>query len=252
MAAEFDTRGVAARFPPTRVSAVAALGSDDAAVRARAFEALVAAYWRPVYAHVRLRWRRDPEESSDVVQDFFARALDKQHFSTFDPARARFRTYLKGALDYFVRDRVRAEKRERRGGGLVKLSLDFELAEKELAASAHEDLDACFEREWARGLFRAAIVAFEARCKEEGKTKQLALFRRYVLDPELEADAARPSYALLARELEISVTDVTNHLAWARRTFRASVLEALREVTASEDEWREEARALLGEGGAEP
>lgn len=245
MSADFDTH--AARFPPTRVSAVAALGSDDAAIRARAFESLVAAYWRPVYAHVRLRWRRDPEESRDVVQDFFARVLDKQHFAAFDPSKARFRTYLKGALDHFVRDRVRAEKRERRGGGLVKLSLDFELAERALAASPNDDLDACFEREWARCLFEAAVAAFEARCAEEGKTKQLALFRRYVLDPELEADVARPSYAVLAAELAMSITDVTNHLAWGRRTFRALVLDALRGVTASEDEWREEARALLGD-----
>ena len=183
-----------------------------------------------------------------MVQDFFARALDKQHFGSFDASKARFRTYLKGALDHFVRDRVRAEKRDRRGGGLVKLSLDFELAERELAASSRpgDDLEGCFEREWARGLFQAAIAAFEARCNEEGKATQLALFRRYVLDPELEADAARPSYAALASELSISVTDVTNHLAWARRTFRALVLEELRAVTASEDEWREEAHALLG------
>src|SRR5207253_10484000 len=123
----------------------------------------------------------DPEESHNVVQDFFARMLDKKHFAAFDPSRARFRTYLKNALDHFVRDRVRAEQRERHNDGLVKLSLDFELAERELAASPATDPDACFEREWARGLFRAAIAAFETRCDEERKIHHLALFRRYVL-----------------------------------------------------------------------
>jgi hypothetical protein len=39
---------------------------------------------------------------------------------------------------------------------------------------------------------------------------------------------------------------VTNHLHWARRELRKAVLEKLRETTASEEEFRDEARALLG------
>ena len=45
------------------------------------------------------------------------------------------------------------------------------------------------------------------------------------------------------------MTQVTNHLYWARRELRQSVLETLREITASEQEFRSEARALFG---AEP
>ena len=60
-------------------------------------------------------------------------------------------------------------------------------------------------------------------------------------------DAARgPSYAELAREMGIPETQVTNHLAWARREFRRLVLEALEEATGSEEEFRAEARQLLG------
>jgi hypothetical protein len=44
----------------------------------------------------------------------------------------------------------------------------------------------------------------------------------------------------------LPVTQVTNHLYWARREFRAAVLLVLREITASEAEFRAEARALLG------
>jgi hypothetical protein len=45
------------------------------------------------------------------------------------------------------------------------------------------------------------------------------------------------------------VTQVTNHLHWGRRELRKLVLEKLREITASEAEFRAEARALFG---AEP
>jgi hypothetical protein len=71
---------------------------------------------------------------------------------------------------------------------------------------------------------------------------QFKLFERYDLD---EAET-RPSYADLAAELNVAVTDVTNYLAFARREFRRSVLAQLQEMTGSEEEFRREAQALLG------
>jgi len=56
----------------------------------------------------------------------------------------------------------------------------------------------------------------------------------------------RPTYAELGAELSIPVTDVTNHLSFARREFRRLVLERLRELTATEEEFKSEARAVLG------
>jgi hypothetical protein len=70
------------------------------------------------------------------------------------------------------------------------------------------------------------------------------LFARYDIDPD--AAGARPTYAALGRELGRSVTDVTNELAWARRAFREIVLDLLRAICASDDEFRAEARDLLG------
>jgi hypothetical protein len=44
----------------------------------------------------------------------------------------------------------------------------------------------------------------------------------------------------------LAATDVTNYLAFARREFRRCVLDQLREMTASDEEFRREAQALLG------
>ena len=55
----------------------------------------------------------------------------------------------------------------------------------------------------------------------------------------------------LAAEFELPVTQVTNHLAWARREFRRIVLDRLREMTGSDEEFREEAKDLLGVGTAD-
>jgi hypothetical protein len=51
---------------------------------------------------------------------------------------------------------------------------------------------------------------------------------------------------VLAGEFRIAVTDVTNYLAFARREFRRSVLDQLREMTGSNEEFQREAQALLG------
>jgi len=236
-------------FPLTRPSAVAGIASDDAAERARAFDLLVRAYWRPVYAHVRIRWRRSPEDARDLVQAFFARAFEKKQLGGYDPGRVRFRTYLRAALDNFVMDDARAAAREKRGGAAPKLALDFDLAEQELAKVPvdADNAEALFDREWTRSLFAAGLAALEARCEKQGKQVYFEVFRRYVLEPETRAlEHDRPSYAEVAKACGIAATDVTNYLAWARKELRSCVLVRLREITHDEEEFEEEARAVLG------
>jgi len=245
MAADFRSPA----FPATRRSAVAAVGSDDPAERARSFDVLVRAYWKPVYKHVRLKWSRDVTDAGDLTQGFFARAFEKRWFADYEREKALFRTYLKSCLDRYVMEALRDEKRQKRGGDAVRLSLDFGFAEAELARSGPPNaasVDAVFDAEWMRSLLASAVESLDALCAEQGKETYARAFKRYVLDADGDGRDARPSYAVLAAELGIAVTDVTNYLAWTRREFRRLVLEALREITATEEEWRSEARAVLG------
>ena len=46
-------------FPETHRSVVLAARSSDPEERARALDTLVRAYWRPVFKHVRTKWRAD-------------------------------------------------------------------------------------------------------------------------------------------------------------------------------------------------
>jgi hypothetical protein len=50
----------------------------------------------------------------------------------------------------------------------------------------------------------------------------------------------------LAQEFGLDPSVVNNYLAAARRNFRRIILEKLREITATEEEFRNEARSLLG------
>lgn len=236
-----------ARFPKTRQSAVVGAASDDAVARARSFDVLVRAYWVPVYTHIRLKWHRPVEQAEDLTQGFFTRAFERRFFQDYDPRKAHFRTYLKTCLDRYVVDEQRTDQRLKRGGDVVKLSLDFAAAEDELqrcTMSGDQALEDSFDRAWTRHLLGAAVDRLREHCDAEGKQQHYEIFRRLVLD----ADAAepRPSYRALAGELGLTITQVTNYLAWSRRAFRHALLDQLRELTATEEEFEEEARGLLG------
>jgi RNA polymerase sigma factor (sigma-70 family) len=233
-------------FPRTRESLVRAASAGEGEPRRQAFGALAEGYWRPVYKYLRWRWHADREEAEDVTQGFFARAYEKRFFDRFDPGRARFRTFLRTCLDGFVANERQAASRLKRGGGALLLSLDVEGAERELAGpalTAQGEVEAWFHREWVRGLFTRAVSALEARCREDGRDVAFAVFRRYDLEGD---DGDRPTYEALGRALGLPATQVTNHLSAMRRELRKEVLEALRALTATEEEFRAEARDLLG------
>ena len=206
---------------------------------------LVGSYWKPVYKYIRRHWGADNEQAKDLTQGFFADLLERDLLERYDAGRAALRTYLRMCVDGFVANEQKAAGRQKRGGGQPVLSLDFDAAEAELARARQPcaDAEAFFAQEWTRSVLGVAVSALRARCAAEGKDTCFALFERYDLQ---DAGAEPTSYADLAREFALPVTQVTNGLAYARRLFRALVLETLRELTASEAEFHEEARRLLG------
>jgi DNA-directed RNA polymerase specialized sigma24 family protein len=234
-------------FPATRHSVVRAISDPDPEARREAYGALVRSYWRPVYTYIRIRWRLEPADAQDLTQEFFARAFEKNYLTRYDPARARFRTFVRTCLDAFLAKERQSASRLKRGGDIAFEPLDFEAVDSDLARhvrSGEPDPEAWFRREWIRSLFTDAVEELRDRCARDGRDTAFALFQRYDIDGS--DAAARPTYAALARDLELPVTDVTNQLAWARRTFREIVLETLRARCASDEEFEAEARDLLG------
>jgi hypothetical protein len=235
------------RFPVTRLSAIVAASSANQEERTRAFEVLVSAYWMPVYKYVRIKWNKPTEDARDLTQGFFLEAMEKNFFGRYDPSKARFRTFLRTCLDGFVANENKAASRIKRGGDATILSLDFDGAEDQLRIAARPAagaIDEYFEQEWARSVFSLALESFRTQMLDAGKETHLRLFERYVLDAADQAP--KTSYKALAAEFNLATTDVTNYLALARREFRRIVLEKLRELTATDEEFRREARALLG------
>ncbi len=239
-----DIGGPLHKFPVTNHSAIANARSADQVTRQRALDIILTSYWKPVYKYIRLKWQASNEDAKDLTQGFFANAFEKDHFARYDVAKASFQTFLRRCLDGFVANERKAGRRLKRGGDMDHYSLDFAAAEDELASHAATMLNPedYFHREWVRWMFTLAVDAFRRRCEESGRTVHFQLFERY----DLNDDNSDMSYASLGQEFGLEPATVNNYLAAARRDFRRIVLEKLREITATDEEFRTEARSLLG------
>ena len=232
----------ASRFPATHVSAIARLRSGEPATREAAFGAVVSGYWKPIYKYLRLKWRLAGQDAEDVTQGFLAAAWEKDWLAEFDPSKARFRTWVRVCLDRYVMNRREAEGALRRGGGRTAVPLDFPGAEAEVALTAPgDDMDALFRQEMIRDLFGRTLADVRAECESRGRIEAFRVFEAY----DVSGDP-HTTYGEIAARFGIPATQVTNHLAAVRRLFRTRVLDHLRELTGSDEEFHAEARELLG------
>jgi RNA polymerase sigma factor (sigma-70 family) len=237
------------RFPVTRWSVIDAVRSHDAGERERALETLFAAYWKPIYKYVRMRWNRPAEDAQDLTQGFFAELLERELLAKYDPGKSRLRTYLRLCVDSFVINEDKAARRQKRGGNVFHVALDFAAAEGELdgvvidaaAIPSPESLEEFFAKEWVRSLFTLAVEDLRKLCETREREVSFQLFEEYDLDGDESI-----SYDGLARKYGIPATDVTNALAWARREFRRIALARLREICGSDAEFQREARTVFG------
>jgi len=241
-----DIGGPLHKFPVTNHSAIINARSDDQLIRRRAFDTILASYWKPAYKYIRLKWHAGNEDAKDLTQGFFAHAFEKNYFATYDARKASFQTFLRTCLDGFVANERKAGARLKRGGDMDHYQLDFAAAENELlshATSSNLSPEDYFHREWVRWMFTLSVETFRQHCEELGRPVRFQLFERYDLSDD------KVSYASLAEEFGLDTTTVNNYLAAARRDFRRIVLEKLREITATDEEFRTEARSLLGVEG---
>lgn len=215
-------------FPTTHLSAIVAGPAG--------FPRVVEAYWKPVYLYLRLQHRRSAEDAADLTQELFARAWERESFSSFNPAKGRFRTFLRTLVDRLALNERETATRLKRGGGIEHVSFDFAAAENEVAQPRQTlDPEELFARELVRSLMQQALDDLRAADGE-----RFAIFEAYELVEQ------GLSYADLAQRFSLPVTTITNRLAAARRELRRFALQRLRSITATDEEFRAESRRIFG------
>ena len=194
-------------------------------------ETLFALYWKPVYCCVRFGWGASAEDAKDAVQSFFLDLLERDFLKDVDPARGRFRSFLKAALKNHMMNLKRDAARLKRGGGIHVVPLDG----VDRVQAAPGEPDQVFDQEWMRAVLDRAVAELR-----QGNALHFQVFEQYDL-----SDGGR-SYRDVAQALGISESDVRNHLHAAREALRRIVIRQITEYAADAGDVEEELRWILG------
>lgn len=177
---------VQGRFPTTQWSRVAtAAGRDDGESQA-ALSMLCQAYWYPIYAFVR-HLGFTPEQAQDRTQDFFAYVLERDLIARADPARGRFRAFLRTVCARRLAGERERENADKRGGGRLQLALDQLDAERRYALEpAHEmTAERIFDRSWALTLLGRVVDRLRREYDDSGRSARFdELIAVLTRDPE--------------------------------------------------------------------
>ena len=121
-------------FPTTHWSRVIAAGDPGSPSAREALAELCQSYWFPLYAYIRRRGH-DPDRAQELTQDLFVRLLEKKVLAAADPARGRFRAYLRAVCTDFLANRRDWERAQKRGGDRDFIPIDIAEAEVRYAGS---------------------------------------------------------------------------------------------------------------------
>ena len=233
-------------FVTTHWSVVLSAGHSDTPRAVDALQRLCQTYWYPLYTYVRRRGY-SPPDAQDLTQGFFACLLERQSLATADPNKGRFRSFMLGAMNYFLATEWTKMQTQKRGGGREIVSLDLAAAEQrfDLESADHATPDKAFDQAWATALLDKVLSQLEAEFRREGKTQ---LFN--TLKQTLAGSRESQPYAALAAQLSINEGAVKTAVHRLRKRYRQLLEAEIANTVASPDEVKEEMRYLLSVMGA--
>jgi len=234
-------------FPSTRESLVLLLEKETSGERAEAVGKIYQAYWRPLWAFIKAR-RFDQVEGQDVLQEFFLTLIRSDALSHFETRKARFRSYLLGALRHFIANYRRGQKTKKAGGDFKILAIEglTELQMESVAYIERESADVAFDRAWAMTLIEAVRNRIRNHYKDKGK---LALFE--ALEPCLPGSESKLSYDELAREFGVQPVSIRATASRMRRQFGVFLRELVAQTVIDENDIEDELRHLMSSFVAE-
>jgi len=230
-----------ARFTATRWSVVLAAADHQAGTKSRrALDELIRAYWFPLYAFVR-RQGEAPDMAEDVIQEFFARMLEKDFLGQIDPINGKFRSFLLAAVKHFLSNERRKRRAQKRGSGLI-IALDSLDAEARYAVEPIDNMtpERFFERQWALAVLEQVLSRLRAGYAAEGKGN---LYE--AIAPCLTQEAYATDYDKVSRELGATEGAIRMAVHRLRRRYRDWLREEIAQTVDSPEQVEEELKFLL-------
>lgn len=228
-------------FVTTHWSVVLKAGRNDTTRARDALASLCQTYWYPLYVFVRRRGY-SPPDAQDLTQAFFLGLLEQQSLAHADPRRGRFRSFLLGAMNYFLADEWKKARAQKRGGGRKILSLDLAVAEQrfDLEPADNATPDKAFDRRWATILLDVVLGRLENEYRREDKVELFDAIKQ-----TLTGTRESQPYAALAVRLDMNEGAVRVAVHRLRQRYRELLQAEIASTVGSPEEVKEEMRHLF-------
>ena len=227
-------------FTTTHWSVVLEAQSELPAAQ-EALEKLCRIYWRPIYSFVQ-RQGVGPEEAKDVTQAFFVDLLEHKSLTAVRKEKGRFRSYLLGALKYFLADERRRAMAIKRGKGQRLIPLEELSGEERLEMEPADPVTAeqIYERRWASTVLERVL----SRSKDEYRAAgNAALFDS--LKQLLPDEPGAPSQADIAAQLGMTENAVRQAFYRFRQRYQSLLREEIAHTVATPGDVEDELRHLI-------
>jgi RNA polymerase sigma factor (sigma-70 family) len=227
-------------FVTTRWTVVLSAGHKSSPQSDRALAELCKTYWYPLYAYVR-RQPHTKEDAEDLVQAFFVRFLEKNYLEGLAAERGRFRAFLLASLKHFLANEWDKTQRQKRGGGALHLSLDWQSAEARYHLNPADPMspDRAYDREWAMALLERVVTRLHDECAADGKVRLFEEAKGFLMVGE---SAAR--YDEVAQRLEADEGAVRVAVHRLRKRYRKLLREEIAQTLADPAQVADELRSL--------
>lgn len=229
-------------FATTHWTVVLAAGQRHTPQSDVALEELCRTYWFPLYAYVRRRGH-SKEDAEDLTQAFFARFLEKNYLEGLSHERGRFRAFLLASLKHFLANEWDKSQRQKRGGDIAHLSLDWQTADTQfqLASTVELTPDKAFDREWAVALLSRVIERLRGEFEAEGRVQEFDRLKIF-----LTAGKGAMSHAEAGRELGMDEGAIRVAVHRLRKRYRQLLTNEITQTLSDPSCAQEEMRALFG------
>src|SRR5262245_11331034 len=167
-----------AAFQSTLWSQVRAAGRLNDPEAKNALERLCCIYWNPIYTFL-LRSGHDYQAAQDLTQEFFLYLLQENLLQKADQERGRFRSFLLGALKFFVSNAQALARSLKRGGRATFVTIDVD-SSTDATLLTHLTPERMFERKWALTAIDQAIQRLEAEYRQAGMQEEFAALQPYL------------------------------------------------------------------------
>jgi DNA-directed RNA polymerase specialized sigma24 family protein len=227
-------------FRTTHWSVVLEAQSESPAAQ-KALEKLCRVYWRPIYSFV-LRQGITPEQAEDVTQGFFADLLEHKSLTAVRKEKGRFRSYLLGALKYFLADERRRAMAIKRGKGQRLIPLEELSADerKEMESTDTVTAEQIYERRWASTVLEHVLALLKNEYVAAGNAALFDCLKQLLPD-----EPGSPSQADIACQLGMTTNAVRQAFHRFRQRYQLLLREEIAQTVATPGDIEEELRHLI-------